>query len=209
MSENTVQFLPFHAINEFMRADFRLSVIRQTLNLLNKLPDKFQDSVNRQIKKSVNVPGFRNPEKAPSMVKVLPTVKAFEKNPELVSAILSAWAENKSDLRLQVYQVLKTREWYLFPEDISSPNNIPTLTTEKDWGVLPPTADRNLLPGFLIYWPKNQEFEAIYKTYTENFPDGDASLDEVSLMAVWLANRLPYHIVDDSVPEDDELSPAA
>jgi len=206
MPENTVQFLPFSAINEFMRADFRLTVIKNTLTNLRELPDNKQDQLNRLIKQTVKIPGFRNSDKAPSAVKVLPTIKSFESNPKLTAAILSAWSELNSELRQQVNQVLKDRGWYFFPDENMSPTNLPELKTEKDWGILPIDADRTLLPGFLIFWPKNQDFEEIYESYNQKYPEGAFSIDEVSLMAVWLANRLPYQIVEDDTtnPSDQD-----
>jgi len=194
MPDSTIQFLPFHAINDFMRPDFRLNVIRHCLNSLNQLPNKFQDPVNHHIRKVVKVPGFRNSEKAPTAVKILPASKAFENSPDLVAAILNAWSESKSELRLQVFDVLKQRGWFIFPAETLSLTNLPSIQTEKDWGILPPDADRSKLPGFLTYWPKDQDFEAIYQSYSELYPQGESSIDEVSLMAVWLSTRLPYHI---------------
>ncbi len=206
MPDSTIQFLPFHAINEFMRPDFRLNVIRHCLNSLSQLPNKIQEPVNRHIRKVVKVPGFRNSEKAPTAVKILPAAKAFETNPELVAAVLNAWSESKNSLRLQVFDVLKQRGWYLFPAETFSLTNLPEVQTEKDWGILPPEADRSLLPGFLTYWPKDQDFEAIYQTYSELYPQGEASIDEVSLMAVWLSDRLPYHISGEEDHEAEEES---
>jgi hypothetical protein len=193
MSENSVQFLPFHAINEFMRADFRLGVVRSTLSALPRLPKSLQDGVNHWVKAAVKIPGFRNSEKAPAMVKVIPTAKAFENNPALVAAILAAWAEAHTELRAQVFEVLKSRGWFFFPSEINL-SDLPQLNGEEDWGILPLEADRTRLPGFLTYWPDGQEFEALYDTFSQMFPDASGSLDEISLMAVWLANRLPYHI---------------
>ena len=197
MPDNTVQFLPFHAINEFMRADFRLTVIKRTLTNLRNLPQNEQDKVNRLIKRSVKIPGFRNSEKAPTAVKILPTSKVFESDPNLVAAILSAWSELNPELRSHVFQVLKERSWFFFPDDITSASDLPSINTEKDWGILPETADRTVLPGFLIYWPENQDFEEIYTNFTEAFPDAENSIDEVSLMTVWITNRLPYHVQSD------------
>lgn len=194
MPDNTFQFLPFHAINEFMRPDFRLIVIRHSLSALSNLSNQHQDSVNRMVRRTVKIPGFRNSEKAPTAIKIVPTAKAFEKNPELVAAILSAWSESKSVLRQQVFEVLKQRGWSLLPAESVSLTNLPSVESEKDWGVLPPEVDRSSLPGFLTYWPKDQEFEAIYQTFSELYPEENASIDEVSLMTVWLSNRLPYHI---------------
>jgi len=194
--EFKVEFLPFHAINEFMRPDFRLTVVRSALSALNTLSQNLRAPVDRLTKQVVKVPGFRHSEKAPTPVKVLPMAKAFESNPGLVAAILAAWAEAHADLRQQIFTVLEKRGWYLFPGELESPVDFPSLKTEKDWGVLPIQADRTRLPGFLIYWPKTETFENLYQTFAELYPSAQGSLDEVSLMAVWLALRLPYQVVE-------------
>lgn len=197
MTENAVQFLPFHAINEFMRGDFRLSIIRRTLADLKSLPESKQEILNRLIKRTVKVPGFRNSDKAPAAVKVIPTAKAFETNPDLVAAVLAAWTDLHTELGERVFQILERRGWYFFPPEMKAPADLPSLKTEKDWGILPLEADRTRLPGFLIYWPENQDFEAIYENFIETYPEADNSIDEVSLMTVWLTNRLPYHVLSE------------
>ncbi len=201
MTEKT-EFLPFHAINEYMRPDFRLNVIRDTLTGASRLDDHLVHELNQQIKKYVTVPGFRNSDKAPTLVKTIPTSKAFEKNPELVAATLACWAEIHADLREQVYEVLRHRNWKLFSESDGLPS--PSLITEavKQWSVFPINMDRTRLPGFFIHWPKGEDFEAIYKSYAELFPEVEVSIDKVSLMAVWLSMRLPFQV-------DEELEPAA
>jgi hypothetical protein len=193
MPENT-EFLPFHAINEFMRAEFKLSVIRDTLTNQAKLTDPCVNELNKQIKNRVSVPGFRNSDKAPALVKVLPTSKAFEKYPELVAAILSCWVESQSELREQVYTVLKTRNWPMLSEDEDV--NMSALNAEiiKTWPVFPLRMDRTKLPGFYPHWFKGEDFEALYTSYNSLYPDANASIDKVSLMAVWLTLRLPYHL---------------
>lgn len=202
MPEKT-EFLPFHAINEFMRPDFRLSVIRETLSSLGSVPDILAKELNHQIKKSVTVPGFRNSEKAPALIKVLPTSKAFEKNPELVAALISCWAEYQSDLRDKVYELLKAQGWNLLPvSDGFEAGNI-SLELIKEWPVLPINVNRAKLPGFYTHWPKDQNFEILYNKFTEQYPEMDVSIDKVSLMAVWLSMRLPYH-VDDSLEKPGE-----
>lgn len=193
MDDAKIEFLPFHAINEFMRADFRMKVIKDTLSKLPGLPSDLRDPVERQIRKSVKIPGFRHPEKAPTMVKVLPCAQAFEKKPEFVSALLAAWAEVHAHLRDQVLAVFQQRGWYFFPTGITSLAEFPIPKTEKDWGILPVTAERTRLPGFVIYWPKAEDFETLYDTYIEIYPGGENSKDEVGLMAVWLSMRLPYN----------------
>lgn len=192
MEDQHIEFLPFHAINEFMRSDFRLSVIKNTLSKLPGLPASLRDPVERQIRKSVKIPGFRHPEKAPTLVKVLPSAQVFEKSPEFVSAMLAAWAEVYAHLRDQMVVVFQQRGWYFFPTEVSSAAELPIPKTEKEWGILPPTADRTRLPGFVMFWPQKEDFEALYDTYIDIYPGGEASKDEVGLMAVWLSMRLPY-----------------
>ena len=165
-----VTFLPFHAINEFMRMDYRQEIVRVTLTSLPDLPENFRIPIDQITRATVQVPGFRNSAKAPLVKRVKPTSEAFEKSPHLVAAILSAWAEVHPYLRQQVYDLLLDRGWEL----------------------LPPTADRTQLPGFLMTWPNGENFEILAQAFSEKFPDTKVSNDDVSLMIVWLSVRLPY-----------------
>ena len=198
MPEKT-EFLPFHAINEYMRPDFRLKVIRETLTAQATLEEHFSNDLNQQIKKRVTVPGFRNSEKAPAVVKVLPTSKAFEKNPDLVAIILSCWVEIQSELRDQVYTVLKSRNWPILPETQGIDSATLTIDAIKEWPVFPIHMDRVKLPGFYTHWPKGEDFEVLYSNFAELFPESDASIDKVSLMVVWLSMRLPLQVDSDIV----------
>jgi hypothetical protein len=180
MTENDkpqLQFIPFHAINEFMRADFRLTMLRETMKALPDLSPKTQRTLNKLTKKYVKVPGFRNSAKAPATIKAVNMVKPFEKEPKLVAAVLSAWAEAHPDLRQGVFDVLSGFGWKLLPVE----------------------ANRARLPGFLTQWPEEDDYEAIYEAYTQAHPDAEHSMDEVSLMAVWLSLRLPV----DKVGKDE------
>jgi hypothetical protein len=170
MDDDTAQFLPFHAINEFMRDDYRSNVIRSTLNALSTLPPEYRDPVERLTKRNVQVPGFRISIKAPVMLRLKPTIDAFVKNPQMAAAILSAWAEAHTGLRSQIHEFLTTR----------------------DWEILPPDADRTRLPGFIPSWPKEEDFENLTLAFKELFPSTDASDDDINLMAVWVGGRLPY-----------------
>ena len=205
MSENQVEFLPFHAINDFMRSDFRLNVVKSTLSALNSLPESQRSSINHLTKKLVKIPGFRHSDKAPAIVRAIPISNAFEKSPELVAAILAAWAESHASLRAQVYDTLTSRGWKTFPTEMHSLADVPALKTEKDWGILPIEADRTKIPGFLIYWPKGETFEVLYQALSEKFTDAQVSIDEASLMVVWLTLRLPVNIIDEEgnlIPEE-------
>lgn len=191
------EYLPFHAINEFMRPDFRLSLIKEILSALPGLGEKHNSRINHLLKNLIKVPGFRNSDKAPTLMKTLPTSKAFEKSPELVAAMLSAWADMNTDLRDRVFTLLKLRGWYLLPENQTI--SIEMLSTDqlKKWPVLPPEADRVNLPGFYIYWPNGEDYESMYKQFSQDNPDYEASIDKVSLMIIWLSLRLPYHMEDE------------
>jgi hypothetical protein len=159
-----MQFLPFHAINEFMRNDFRIILLRHTMQALPELPSKTQANLNKLTKKYVKVPGFRNSAKAPASVKAVGMVKPFEKEPKLVAAVIAAWVEANAELRDQIFSILSSFGWKLLPVE----------------------ANRARLPGFLTEWPEEEDYEKIYDTYEEDYPEGEYSIDEVSLMAVWL-----------------------
>ena len=168
-----LEFIPFNAINEFMRTDYRMILLRNTMLALPELSPKTQASINKLTKKHVKVPGFRNSAKAPASVKAVSMVKPFEKQPKLVSAVISAWAESNSEMRQQVFRLLSGFGWKLLPVE----------------------ADRTRLPGFLAQWPEEHDFEVIYEGLTEACQDSDYSIDDVSLMAVWLSVRLPIEKV--------------
>ncbi|MFQ5615863.1 MAG: hypothetical protein ACE5GO_05320, partial [Anaerolineales bacterium] len=129
--DKEVAFLPFHVVNEFMRNDYRLNVVRTATFALPKLPKNLRSAVDRQTRRYAKVPGFRNSAKAPPALKARHLVGAFGKSPDLVAAVLAAWAETKPELRQQVYDLLEAREWEILPIE----------------------ADRTKLPGFLTTWP--------------------------------------------------------
>lgn len=209
MSDHT-EYLPFHAINEFMRPDFRLSLIREVLNNLPNLSEEHNSRINRLIKKLVKIPGFRNSEKAPAFMKIVPVSKSFEKSPELVAAILAAWADSNADLRIQVYDILNVRGWAILSKEQQI--NLEMLSPEMlhKWPILPPEIDRTKLPGFYIHWPKGDNFETLYAHFTESYPEVEISIDKVSLMVVWLSLRLPYQLDEiENINVNDEDNTSA
>jgi hypothetical protein len=180
--DKEVSFFPFHAINEFMTDEYRDEVVRSVLLSYDSLSEEYRGRIDRNIKKNVQIPGFRNSSKAPAQLRVKPATDSFQKNPALVAAILSAWAELHTNLRQQVYDVLISRGWELLPVD----------------------ADRTKVPGFLPKWPKGDDFEILYQAFTTTYPDIDPEMNDVSLMVVWLSGRLPYEFVDkDDAPAGD------
>ncbi len=171
MDDKKLEYLPFNAINEFMRSEFRLQMIGAVLKALPSLPQAHQKKINGLIKRYVQVPGFRNSASAPLSLKIRNLVPAFEKHSEVVSTLLFAWSESNQDLRSKVYDLLKSREWEL----------------------LPPEADRTRLPGFLTVWPKDETFDFLNQAYQTTYAEDAANSDDVSLMAVWLSGRLPFN----------------
>jgi hypothetical protein len=183
MPDKKQEFIPFHAINEFMRDDYRLSVVRAVLHGMTQLPPDYREAIEKQTKRTVKVPGFRNSTLAPAGVRIVPTANVFEKNPDMVGAILAAWAETHAELRQQVFDLL----------------------TERGWELLPGEVNRAKLPGFLIHWPKGEDFESIHKAFLEKYPQATVGADDISLMTVWLGDRLPYKVEG----EDDATETAS
>lgn len=170
MTNSEIQLLPFHAINGFMRDDYRTAVIHSVLSDLPRLSESMQGPIRSAIRKSVQVPGFRNSALAPLALKIKPSSALFEKDPHFAAVILSAWAELHDSLRTQVFDLLKERGWDLLPVD----------------------ADRTKLPGFLTVWKEGEDFDLINQAFQEKYNLSDVSTDDVSLMTVWIGNRLPY-----------------
>jgi hypothetical protein len=184
MDDQKISFIPYHAINQFMRNDFRLAVIRSAVLALPDLDHEIGARIDRLTKKFVKVPGFRNSAKAPATVKAVAMVKPFEKSPDLVAAILNAWAESRPELGRQIFELL----------------------TERGWKLLPIETNRTKLPGFLTRWPADDDFEVLYDAFTAAHPDAEASIDEVSLMVVWLSSRLPIEKIDKAEMEEPDNS---
>jgi hypothetical protein len=172
--QKEVGFFPFHAINEFMTDEFRADVVHLVLTRLPELEDDVRSQIERQSKKMVAVPGFRNSQKAPPALRIKPTIDAFQKNPLLLAAILDGWAELHAELRQQVYDLLISRGWEL----------------------LPINTDRKKLPGFIMQWYKGEDFDTLFQAYQAANPGCIAAQNDVSLMVVWLSGRLPYEFID-------------
>lgn len=181
MSKPQVSFLPFHALAQFMRDDYRQTVIRHTMNAYADLPEDLRANIDKQTKKFVTIPGFRNSIKAPLALKIRLMNDAFEKRADLVGALLAGWAETHAELRQQVYDLL----------------------TERGWEVLPVEADRTKLPGFLTVWPANEDFEVLNAAYKAKYPEAEVTEDDVSLMAAWISTRLPFEVEGEEETDED------
>jgi hypothetical protein len=182
MNDKQVQFLPFHAINEFMLDDYRHKVLQSVLGRMGELSPAHKGAMAGQIKRHVSVQGFRNSSAAPLALKIKGASTAFQRHPDFSARTLQSWADLNPELRQQVYELL----------------------VERNWKILPADADRAKLPGFLTDWPETETYEVLNQAFSEKFPDSSASEDDVRLMVVWIGNRLPYPVTGDDEEDVDE-----
>ncbi len=91
MTDSKVRFLPFNAINIFMRPDYQVKVIKQVCISAPTLSDEIKKKFNAFTRKYISVPGFRNSALAPVGLRTTPYISAFEKKPELAAFTLDLW----------------------------------------------------------------------------------------------------------------------
>jgi len=177
------KFLPFIAINEFMRDDYRLAVITEVLSHIDKIPADQRNVINRSIAKFVSVPGFRNSNLAPVGRKAKSSTEIFMTFNDYAAAIVEGWFRLHPELAQTMFEVLQ----------------------EKQWQNLQPVAlDRCKLPGFQIHWPKSEPFDVLIKAVRAKNSFKEESDDNISLMAVWLGLRLPYDLFTEGDEEKKE-----
>ena len=173
MSNNTkIEYLPFHAVNEFMRDDYRLTILYEVFNSLDKCTAMHRQLILRLFSKGVQIPGFRNSSLAPLAMKIKNSASLFIKSGEFSATIMESWSNLHPELKTAMLALL----------------------TEHGWKPQPVEVDRSLLPGFMIDWPKSDTFEALIKAIRELHPEVSESDDDISLMAVWVGNKLPYNL---------------
>ena len=188
MTENTQQtdqyeeYLPFNAINEFMRDDYRLIILHETITHLNDANPEQQKEISKLISQYIKIPGFRKSNLAPAPMKAKNAVVLFQQSAAFSSKIVETWSS--------LHPKLKETVW--------------TVLTEKGWEPAPIDIDRTVLPGFQTHWPKADTFEAINTAVRALAPDLSETDDDISLMAVWIGNRLPYDLFIDETPGDKE-----
>jgi hypothetical protein len=176
------KFLPFMAINEFMRDDYRLSVISEVLSRINEISVEKRNEINKLVSKYVTVQGFRNSSLASVGRKAKASVTLFERSNDYCCAVIDSWMYLHPDLAQKVFQVL----------------------SEKNWENLQPLEfDRSKLPGFQIHWPKSDHFQTLIDAAKEKGISADESEDNISLMAVWIGNRLPYDLFEDEEKKEE------
>ncbi len=181
--ETQDEFYPFHVINEFMLPDFRLHVIQSVYAGLDRLSGERRSVINGMVKRHVQVPGFRNSAQAPSGIKAKASVSVFERRADFVAQTLQAWSDLRPELRQTVFDFLEGREWDL----------------------LPPDADRTKLPGFFTDWPEGETYDLLGEAFAQAYPDLTVEENDLRLMIVWLASRLPFEMdEEEEIEEEDE-----
>ena len=184
MKKEKQAFLPFHAVNEFMRDDFRMQVIQEVFSQVGNCAPESRSRLIKLVKKGVQVPGFRNSNQAPVHIKVKNSQGYFEKSAEFAGVVMECWSQIHSDLRKKTHVILVENGW-----------NIPALSE-----------DRTLQPGFQLDWPKEHKFEFFCQQIREKHPDTQESDDEISLMVVWTGNRLPYNLYAEAEDSDQSVN---
>lgn len=179
--KNKVKYIPFHAVNEFMRDDYRLLVLQEVFTSLDKCSGMQKQMIQRLFAKGVQISGFRNSSLAPLGIRIKNSASLFERSSEFAAIIMECWSN--------LHPVLKSATL--------------DLLTERGWKPQLLSVDRSLLPGFLTDWPKADSFDSLIKAIRESSPDLNESDDNISLMAVWVGNRLPYDLfVKDEVEKE-------
>lgn len=180
--EKTIKkkYLPFHAVNEFMRDDYRLLILQEALTDQTNNSPELRQRMSRMVAKGVQIPGFRNSNLAPAGIKVKNSTSLFERSPEFAAAVMECWSNLHVDLKSKMAELLISKGWTIPPVD----------------------EDHSQLPGFQLDWPKEDTFEVLIEALHTNFPDLEDSDDNISLMAVWIGNRLPYNLYGDQEKTD-------
>ncbi|MBI9048303.1 MAG: hypothetical protein JEZ00_02700 [Anaerolineaceae bacterium] len=172
MENKEIATLPFHVINEFMVSPYRLGILSQVFEQQKNISTSHSKGIHNIIKSSLKVPGFRNAALAPLPIKVKHAEQIFEKNPEFAKHILAGWYEINPELAKIVFSFLESREWKLLPLKL----------------------DRSNLPGILPTWPEKEDFETLTTAFVEAYPEYTDKTDDVTLMIVWISNRLPIEM---------------
>lgn len=177
---DTVHYLPYNAINEFMRDDYRREIIQKVLSEATSLSSELREPIDRHTRQIVQVPGFRNSAKAPVRLRLKSSIEAFMTNAEFTQAILAAWVSLHPGLEKQVSELL----------------------IERGWEVTTNLKSKDRPPGFLMTWPDGEDFESILHAYEEKFIENNSNSDDINLMVVWTGGALPYRTGEEEIPEE-------
>ena len=128
-----------------------------------------RSKLNKLINKSIHVAGFRNSSQAPLGIKVKNSQGVFTKSTEFAAVVMECWSQIHGELRKKIYDLL----------------------IDAGWKIPRESEDRSELPGFQLDWPEEQNFDFFTQAIRQGSPEIRESDDEISLMVVWVGNRLP------------------
>ena len=180
--EKYVEYLPFNAVNEFMRDDYRSVILSEVMARFESIPEESKKDLSRLISKFIKIPGFRNSTMAPAAMKARNAVSLFQKSGAFAGIVMESWTTLHPELKSVIWTVL----------------------SEKGWEPLPVEANRTKLPGFQIHWPKTDTFEVLQEETKKANPSLTETDDDFSLMAVWVGNRLPYDLFTEGEEKKEE-----
>ncbi|HPS41064.1 MAG TPA: hypothetical protein PK040_00575 [Anaerolineaceae bacterium] len=169
-------YYPFTAVNDFMRDDYRLTILNEVLSRLDAVPAGQKLLITRLITKGVQIQGFRNSNLAPAAMKAKKSTTLFENLPQFAGQIMEAWSRLHATLREEMGRLL----------------------AERGWQVMEDSADLSLQPGFKPGWPKTDTFQVLIEAARVRLPDMPETDDDISLMAVWVGNCLPYELYENA-----------
>jgi hypothetical protein len=163
------ELLPFKAINVFIEREYLEKVLKEILEGIDNFSKDDQIAFNRFFRKYVNVLGFRNPTRAPFTLQVNAYGSAFEEKDEVIPYTLTTWTKLKSDFAEIVKKWLEAEGWQ-------------NLALER-------TFEES--EGFILDWPENLTFDMLVTQFTKSNPDVDFDRDDLILMVLWIAGKLP------------------
>jgi hypothetical protein len=167
MPEN--EYLPYKTINVFINYDNLEYVMQEVLTGLNNLSKAEQISFSKSFRKHVKVLGFRDPMRAPLMLRVNALVSGFEEKDEVVPFALSTWTKLNADFAEKVKAWLDSEGWK-------------DLAMEREY---------EETKGFLAEWPNKLTFDKLVKKFKKENPDVSFERDDLILMVLWISGQLP------------------
>ena len=106
-----IEYLPFNAINEFMRDDYRLAILSEIFTNFEKLSSAQRSHIGKFVSKYATIQGFRNANLAPVGRKAKACVTLFERSSEFAAEIVDSWVSLHNDLAETVFSLLTEKKW--------------------------------------------------------------------------------------------------
>jgi len=165
----TKEILPFKSINVYIEREYLEKVAKNILEGVGNLKKEEQIGFSQNFRKYVSVLGFRNPLRAPLSLQVNAYASVFEEKEEVIPFSLTTWAKVNNDLADEVQGWLESEGW----EDLALARDF-----EED-------------SGFVADWPDDISFDQVEENFQKAHPDFEFDRDDLILMVLWIAGKLP------------------